>query len=77
MFNFVDVIHKYQNDEVEGSYTKLDENEWMMDEVGCWEMAAVNRNLGFTNMMTKTASYEEEVPISDHLIDFVSKLGEV
>jgi hypothetical protein len=28
-------------DEVEGSHKTPDENEWMMDEVGCGEMAEV------------------------------------
>ena len=35
-FNFIDAIHKYQMDEVEGSHKAPDENEWMLDEVGYW-----------------------------------------
>ena len=49
----------------------------MMDEVGCEEMAEVNKNLGLTDIMTKLASNRGEGLMTRSTKKLCTRFGEV
>ena len=49
----------------------------MMDEVGCEEMAEVNKNLGLIDIMTKLASNRVEELMTRSLKKLCTRFGKV